>query len=53
VISEVPFAIPDTTPDVEPTVATEVAELDQVPPAVVLDQDAVEPTHIGVAPVIV
>jgi len=53
VIVAVPADIPVTTPVEDPTVATEVAELDHVPPVVVLVQVWDEPTQIGVVPVIV
>jgi len=51
-INAVPALIPVTNP-VDPTVATPVAELLQVPPLVVVVQIAEVPAHMGVVPVIV
>ena len=51
VMVDVPADTPVTKPVVEPAVATAVAELDQVPPVVVLVHVWEEPTQIGVVPV--
>lgn len=48
-----PEAIADTLPDVEPTVATDGAPELHVPPVVVFENVAVEPSHRLVAPDIV
>ena len=48
----VPAATPDTMPVVEPIVATPVALLLHVPPAVLLASVIVRPTQTLVAPVI-
>jgi len=53
VIVAVPADTPVTTPDEDPTVATDVAELDHVPPVVVPDHVAVPPTQSGVVPLMV
>ena len=50
---DVPADTPETKPVVESTVATAVAELDQMPPVVVLVHVWEEPTQIGVVPVMV
>ncbi len=50
---DVPAAIPETNPEAGSTVATAGAELDQVPPGVVLDHVADPPTQRGVVPLIV
>jgi len=47
---DVPADTPVTEPFVVPTVAMSVAELDHVPPEVVLDHVCEEPIHIGVVP---
>ena len=52
-IVAVPADMPETTPVDDPTVATEVAELDHVPPVVVLIHVWDEPIQIGVVPVMV
>jgi hypothetical protein len=53
VITDVPALIPVTSPVAAPTVATAGVALDHTPPAVVLVHVVVEPTQIGVVPVIV
>jgi len=50
VIVDVPADTPVISPVEDPTVATEVAELDHVPPVVVLVQVWDEPIHTGVVP---
>jgi len=49
-MTEVPADTPVTIPVVDPTVAIEVAELDQVPPEVVLIHCSDDPIQIGVFP---
>ncbi len=51
-IADVPAATPETMPDEEPTVATDVVPLVQVPPEVVFDNVVVEPAQTFIAPVI-
>jgi len=53
VMVAVPADTPDTMPVDDPTVATEVAELDQEPPGVVLVQVWEEPVQMGVEPAMV
>jgi hypothetical protein len=52
VMRDVPVAIPDTTPVVEPMVATAVLPLIQVPPGVPSVSDDVPPIHIERLPAI-
>jgi hypothetical protein len=50
VITEVPAEMPVTTPDINPTWAFEVSELDHVPPVSVSDNEVVCPTHTVLIP---
>ena len=49
---EVPIEAPETTPVVDPMVATDVVPLVHVPPGVASDNDVVPPTHVENEPVI-
>lgn len=52
VIAGVPVAMPETTPEEEPTLASEVLLLVHVPPGKASPKAVVEPTHTLVVPVI-
>ena len=52
-ITDVPAAMPVTRPVDGSTVALAGVALDQLPPAVVLDQVSVDPIHKGVVPLMV